>query len=150
MSKFSRRSARGSSKISTASLPDIVFMMLFFFMVSATIKSEKEIVETKIPQAKELTAAEMKSLVKELKIGKPLNTKDGTEVKIADGEKFIPIDQLIYWVNQKRDELPEYLKDQLIIMLKADKSVSMGIISDVQQELRKSNARKVLYRTLNE
>jgi len=53
-------------------------------------------------------------------------------------------------VNQKRDELPEYHKDQLIVMLKADESVSMGVISDIQQELRKSKARKVLYRTLNE
>lgn len=150
MSKFSRNSARGKAKISTASLPDIVFMMLFFFMVSATIKSEKEIVETKIPQAKELTSAEKKSLVKELKIGKPLNSEDGEEVKIADGERFIPMNQLTYWVNQKRDELPEYYKDQLIVMLKADESVSMGIISDIQQELRKSKARKVLYRTLNE
>ncbi|MGB3467375.1 MAG: biopolymer transporter ExbD [Cyclobacteriaceae bacterium] len=148
MSRFSRKTGRKDSKISTASLPDIVFMMLFFFMVSATIRSEDKIVETTVPQAKELTAAEQRSMIKELRIGKPLDKKLGETFRIADGDRIIPLEQLSYWVNMKRDEMPEQHKSQMVVLLRADKSVDMGIISDVQQELRKSNARKVLYRTL--
>lgn len=150
MSKFSRKSGKGMAKISTASLPDIVFMMLFFFMVTATIKSDKKLVDPEEPQAREITKADKKILIKELIIGKPLATSAGMEYKLVAGDQFIGIDQLRQWVSVQRDELPEYYKDQMIVMLRADKSVKMGLISDVQQELRKSNARKVLYRALNE
>lgn len=148
MRKFKKNPARTKTRISTASLPDIVFMMLFFFMVSATIRSEEKIVETNIPQARELTTAEKKSLIKELNIGKPLDGNSGESFKIADGDRIIALEQLHYWVNEQRDGLPETQRDHMVVMLKADRSVDMGIISDIQQELRKNNARKVLYRTL--
>lgn len=138
------------AKISTASLPDIVFMMLFFFMVTATIKSEKKLVDPQEPHASEISKPDKKILVKELIIGRPLQTDAGLEYKLVADDQFISMGQLKQWVTAKRDELPEYYKDQLIIMLRADKSVKMGMISDVQQELRDSNARKVLYRALDE
>ena len=150
MSKFNRSTGKRQTKISTASLPDIVFMMLFFFMVTATIKSEKEIVKTEEPRAREITAADKKILVKELIIGKPLSANDGSEYRIVADDRYLSLGQIKQWVNAKRDELPEYYKDQLIVMLKADKSVKMGFIGDVQQELRESQARKVLYRALQE
>ncbi|MEL7148016.1 MAG: biopolymer transporter ExbD [Bacteroidota bacterium] len=150
MNKFSRKSGKGMAKISTASLPDIVFMMLFFFMVTATIKSEKKLVDPQEPHASEISKPDKKILVKELIIGRPLQTDAGLEYKLVADDQFISMGQLKQWVTAKRDELPEYYKDQLIIMLRADKSVKMGMISDVQQELRDSNARKVLYRALDE
>ena len=150
MSKFYRKSGKGLAKISTASLPDIVFMMLFFFMVTATIKNDKKLVDPEEPHAREISKPDMKILVKELIIGKPLETSSGLEYKLVADDQYISMGQVRQWVNAKRDELPAYYKDQLIVMLRADKSVKMGLISDVQQELRKSNARKVLYRALNE
>lgn len=38
MAKFKKDGKRETPAISTASLPDIVFMLLFFFMVSTTMR----------------------------------------------------------------------------------------------------------------
>jgi len=150
MSKFRKNTARNTQEISTASLPDIVFMMLFFFMVSATIREEKQVVKTEIPRANELTTADRKMLVKELKVGLPVNKSAGEEFKIVGDDRILSLVQLPQWVNSKRAELPEYLQNQMIILLKADENVSMGVISDIQQELRKTNARKIISRALQE
>ncbi len=150
MSKFRKDNSRSKVTISTASLPDIVFMMLFFFMVSATIRDERPVVKTKIPQAKELTKIDKKILIRELKVGVPVNKGVGEEFKIVFKDKFLTLDQLSQWAQGQRDEMPEYYRNQMIIVLKADEEVNMGVISDIQQELRKINVRKILYRTLKE
>ncbi len=148
MSKF-RRTTRSKTEISTASLPDIVFMMLFFFMVTATIRTDDKLVKTEVPQARELTKIEKETLLKEIRVGVPINAELGTEPKLAVDSRWISMNELPQWVNQKRDELPEHYKDQMIIVLKADEMVDMGMVADIQEELKRSNARKILYRTLD-
>ena len=150
MKKFKTKTDFREVKISTASLPDIVFLLLFFFMVSSTIKETDDMVKAKIPDAQNITKAEKKILLKTLIIGKPKNQRYGDGDLIFDGEKFISMDQLIHWTNEKRSELPDYYQDQMIVLIKADENVKMGMIGDIQQKLRDANARKVIYRTLEE
>ncbi len=147
MNAFKRKSPL-EAHISTASLPDIVFLLLFFFMVTAVIRTDEKIVEYKVPAAVQLSKAEMKTLIRELQVGKPVNPSMGRAPLISTGNKFIEVEDLVQWVHQQKATLPEAYKDQLIIVLKADEAVHMGMIADIQQELRKSNARKILYRTL--
>ena len=47
-------------------------------------------------------------------------------------------------------QLDEVERDQITIALKVDKEVKMGLISDVQLELREANARKLMYTTIQE
>ena len=54
------------------------------------------------------------------------------------------------WVQQQKTDLGEAYQDQMIVMLKADINVDMGLIGDIQLELRKHNARKILFRTLED
>lgn len=147
MNKFKRKPLL-DAQISTASLPDIVFLLLFFFMVTAVIRTDEKIVEYKIPVARQLTKAEMKTLIRELQVGKPVNPEMGEQPLISAGNSFIDVKDIVQWVHQQKATLPEAYKDQMIIVLKADETVHMGMIADIQQELRKSNARKILYRTL--
>ncbi len=148
MARFKKKT-KPKVEISTASLPDIVFMMLFFFMVTATIRPEEQLVQAKIPQARELNKVEKEQLLKEISVGKPNNKALGQEPKITVGDRFIAMKDIPQWVSQQRDELPEYYKEQMIILLRADEDLEMGIIADIMEELKKANARKILYRTLD-
>jgi biopolymer transport protein ExbD len=51
------------------------------------------------------------------------------------------------FVEQEKSKLQEAERDQITIAMKVDKEVKMGIIVDIQQELKEVNARKVLYST---
>lgn len=146
MKAFNRKTIL-NAQISTASLPDIVFLLLFFFMVTAVIRTDEKLVKYDVPKAKHINKAEMKTLIRELQVGPPANTGLGAEPLISDGSQYLKIAELVHWVNRQKASLPEAYKDQIIIVLKADESVKMGLIADIQQELRKSNARKILYRS---
>jgi len=137
-----------SSEISTASMPDIVFLLLFFFMVTATIKTESDDLQIQQPQAHAVTQVKKKFLIRELHVGFPKNAQLGTAARISDGDVLLSVDQLGNWVEQQKTDLGEAYQDQMIVLIKAHKTVDMGLISDIQEQLRKHNARKVLFRTL--
>lgn len=145
-----RKKSEHSAEISTASLPDIVFLLLFFFMVSATIKTKEEVVSVEIPMAQALTTIEKKSLIREISIGTPRNSRYGAAMSIEVDGRIILLDELPQWIAEQREQLPESFRDQMIILLRADAHVSMGLVSDVQEKLKEINARKILYRTLKE
>lgn len=145
MSKF-KKSSDTQQDIPTAALPDIIFMLLFFFMVTTVLRETDIMVKQMLPQATQLTKIERKSLVSYIYIGEPKNvTKYGSEPKIQTNDVFVTTDDIIQFVNQEKDKLSEVERDQITMSLKVDVDVKMGIISDVQQELRKANARKLLY-----
>ena len=61
---------------------------------------------------------------------------------------FIEPKDIILWVNRQKDLLAENERDQLTVALKVDNETKRGVIADVESELRKANARKILYTTL--
>ncbi|MEL6925714.1 MAG: biopolymer transporter ExbD, partial [Bacteroidota bacterium] len=71
MGKFKQKAGKGTPKVSTASLPDIVFMLLFFFMVVTVMRDAELMVQVVVPEATELQKLEKKSLVNYIHIGKP-------------------------------------------------------------------------------
>lgn len=148
MAKFKKGSGT-SQDIPTAALPDIIFMLLFFFMVTTVLREDEILVKQKIPRATQLTKIERKSLVSYIYIGEPKNTAVyGEEPKIQTNDVFIEKEDVIQFVNTEKDKLSEAERDQITMSMKVDIDVKMGIISDVQQELRKGNARKLLYSSL--
>jgi biopolymer transport protein ExbD len=150
MAKFKKKS-EASQEIPTAALPDIIFMLLFFFMVTTVLRETTINVRQSIPSATELRKLQRKSLVSYLYLGKPkqnLIGTFGTEPKIQANDVFINPKDIVLWVNQEKDKLSEVERDQITIALKVDKEVKMGLISDVQLELREANARKLMYTTI--
>ena len=145
MSKFKKKSST-SQDIPTAALPDIIFMLLFFFMVTTVLRETDLLVKQNLPAADQLTKIEKKSLVSYIYIGEPKNTKDfGSEAKIQTNDVFTEVKDIIKFVNTEKDKLSEVERDQITMSMKVDQETEMGIVSDVQQELREANARKVLY-----
>jgi biopolymer transport protein ExbD len=145
MSKFKKKTGTSQS-IPTAALPDIIFMLLFFFMVTTVLREQDILVEQKIPQATQLQKLEKKTLISYLYIGKPKNVAMfGTEPRIQANDVLIGTKDILLWVNQEKDKLSEAERDQITISMKTDRDVKMGPISDVQFELREADARKLLY-----
>lgn len=148
MSKFKKKT-QVKQDIPTSSMPDVVFMLLFFFMVTTQLRETSIDVMQRIPQASQLRKLQRKSLVTNLYIGEPKKVEQwGTEPKIQAEDVFIEPKDIILWVNREKDKLAENERDQLTVALKVDNETKRGIIADVETELRKANARKLLYTTL--
>ncbi|WP_439490087.1 ExbD/TolR family protein [Algoriphagus sp.] len=145
MAKFGKKN-KVSENIPTSALPDIIFMLLFFFMVTTVLRDQELLVEQRIPQATQLQKLQKKSLISYLFIGQPKNTTlYGTEPRIQANDALMDVPEIVQWVNQERDMLPESDRAGITISMKVDKEVKMGPVSDVQTELREADARRVLY-----
>ena len=148
MSKF-RKKTGTSQEIPTAALPDIIFMLLFFFMVTTVMRETDIMVKQQLPKASQLTKIQRKSLVSYIYLGEPKNSAIyGDEPKIQTNDVFVDIKDIIQFVNQEKDKLSEVERDQITMSMKVDQEVKFGIVSDVQQELREANARRVLYSSI--
>lgn len=148
MSKFKKKSS-ASQDIPTAALPDIIFMLLFFFMVTTVMREQEILVKQVLPKADQLSKIQKKSLVSHIYIGEPKNVGTyGSEPRIQTNDVFMVADELTLFVNQEKDKLSEAERDRITMALNIDSEVKMGIVSDVEQTLRKSNARKILYKSL--
>ena len=147
MKKFNQISMR-KNDIPMTSMPDIIFMLLFFFMVATIVKPYELMVVQVLPEATQLRKIEKKSLVTYFNVGEPKNQSTyGESPKIQFNDVFIELNSIPYQVEKARNLLSEPEKDQLIISLKIDESVKMGLVNDIESQLKKVNALKILYNT---
>lgn len=130
--KFEKRRANTKQEIPTASMPDIVFMLLLFFMVTTTLREVDVLVTYSLPEAKAIEKIENKRLVSYLWVGKDKRMQVNDSIVLLD-----EIESIMY---KKRQELPN-----IIISLRIDKGSDMGVITDLQQELRKAYCLRINY-----
>lgn len=153
MAKFRRKKGQGSPKINTSSLPDIIFMLLFFFMVSTTMREVEVQVNVKVPEATEVKKLEQKSLVSYIYIGRPAKALQGiygSEPMIQMNDKLInaegiPADPVQDFVLSEREAMPEIDRGKLVISLRIDSNIPMGKVDDVKQALRRAKALIINY-----
>lgn len=146
MSRFKEKKG-GTPAISTASLPDIIFMLLFFFMVTTVMREVDLKVKVVLPEALEVTKLEDKALVDYLYIGPPMSKELGTEPMLQLNDQFAKLEDIDGWVKDGIARRPELLVPKITRSLKVDKDTYMKFVTDVKQELRKSNALKINYST---
>ena len=148
MSKFRKSGSKELPAISTASLPDIVFMLLFFFMVSTTMREVTLNVKVKLPEATELSKLEKKSLVSYIYVGEPKQQfvkTFGIAPRIQLNDQFANVEDIQDYVIAEREARDEAEQKFMITSLKIDENTKMGIVSDIKQELRKSAALHINY-----
>lgn len=148
MSKFRKSGNKELPPISTASLPDIVFMLLFFFMVTTTMREVTLQVKITLPTATELSKLEKKSLVSYIYIGEPLRqyqAKFGVAPRIQLNDQFANVGEISNFVIAEREARDEAERPMMITSLKVDENTKMGIVADVKQELRKAAALHINY-----
>ena len=148
MSRFKTKKGKGTPAINTSSLPDIIFMLLFFFMVTTTMREVTVRVQQNMPEATEVQKLDKKSLVSFIYIGEPKNTKIfGTKARIQLNDVFASVDDIPEFVTKEREARDEADRKFITTSLKVDGRTKMGIVTDVKQELRKSGAFKINYST---
>lgn len=141
MSKFKKKRGKASPAISTASLPDIIFMLLFFFMVVTVMRDSEKKVDVVTPQATELSKLEKKSLVNYIYIGRPtekFQATYGTKPRIQLGDKFATEKDIPLFLERHRSKVPENQRGAIKTSLRVDQDVTMGIVADVKTALRKA------------
>lgn len=150
MAKFTKKGKKTLQAVSTASLPDIVFMLLFFFMLVTVLREDEPKVEFVPPQASEINRVQHKHLVRYINIGPPVGAMKeqlGSEPRIQLDDSFHSAGDIRDWIELKRNGFADEERSRMIVSLKVDKDTKMGLVSAVKQELRKASALKIIYAT---
>lgn len=132
--KFEKRRAGTKQEIPTSSMPDIVFMLLMFFMTVTTLREVDVFVEFKLPEAKAIEKIENKRLVSYVWVG--------SSGRIQVNDSIVKLEEIQDIMYKKRQELPN-----VIISMRIDKNQEMGLVTDIQQELRKAYCLRINYST---
>ena len=128
------RKTQESSQISTSSLPDIIFMLLIFFMVT-TVMREFEGLDVIMPRAKMI---------------EKLESKRHTSYIWATKDEIISVDDRLTAVDGVASiMIAKIAKDpKITVSLKSDEKATMKLITDIHTQLRKANALKLSYSSL--
>ncbi len=142
------KKVRREVQASSSSLSDIVFMLLFFFMVTTQLRETENKVQVQVPEASEVVKLERKDLAAYINIGTPirsLQSKYGTDARIQLNDAFRSKEEIRDFVASERDAMSEADRPLMQVCIRADQDVRMGIITDVKQELRRCSALKIMY-----
>lgn len=125
--------------LNTASLPDLIFTVLFFFMIVTHMRRVTLRVKYQMPEGKELTQLARKTTTTYICIGKPIKGAQGSanEMVVQVNDKIVPIQQLA-------DALPKGNNDR-DACIKADRQTPMWMIMEIKQALRKSGILHINY-----
>ena len=149
-----RRSAdRSVPGLNTAALPDLIFTVLFFFMIVTHMRDVELKVQYKVPQGTELEKLTRKSTVSFIYMGPPakrLQPTMGTATRIQLNDKYATVDDIGRFVEQERSRMSPRDRERMTISIKADRSTDMGVVTDVKQALRRANALVVNYSSKEE
>jgi len=130
--KFEKKRAGAKQEIPTSAMPDIIFMLLLFFMVATTMREQQIMVKFELPEAKAIEKIANKRLVSYIWVGNDQRIQiDDALVKTEDVQSIM---------HQKAQALPS-----IVVSLRADVYSKMGIVTDIQQSLRKAYCRKLNY-----
>lgn len=150
MSKFKKKKGGELPAISTASLPDIVFMLLFFFMVATVMRQNTLMIENKLPQADQVEKLDKKDLVMYIYAGKPssrYSASAGSQARIQLNDKFADVSDIKAFILAERTSKREEVVPFLTTALKVDGQTNMGLVGDIKKELREVQALKINYTT---
>ncbi|NBC27059.1 MAG: biopolymer transporter ExbD [Bacteroidetes bacterium] len=147
MGKFKKKQAKTKQAVPTSAMPDVVFMLLIFFMVTTVLREVELKVQIEYAEAENIEKIEQKRLVSYIYVGPERLGGDRlgeTRVQIDD----TLIDDMGAVRNIMYDKLME--EPRLIVSLRVDQDSEFGIITDVQQELRHAGTLRINYSTLRE
>lgn len=133
--KFTKKLAQTQQTIPTSSLPDIIFMLLIFFMVTTVLREVDILVEYQLPEAIAVEKIDNKRLLSYIWVGR--------DERIQIDDSIVPVDAISNIAYGKRMNNPN-----IIMSLRVDRGSRMGIVSDIQQELRRADALRINYSAL--
>ena len=149
MSKFGgNNNKKDVPQPGTGSLSDIVFMLLFFFMVTTQMRETENKVIVKMPEASEVAKLERNDLSSYINVGTPTRTYQaqyGTDARIQLNDSFKTVEDIRDFIAAERESMSEADRQFMTTVLRTDEDVRMGIVTDIKQELRRCSALKIMY-----
>ena len=133
-------------EMNTSSLPDLIFTILFFFMIVTTMREVTLKVKFVVPAGTELEKLEKKSAVSFIYVGPPtdqLRAQMGSGTRIQLNDRYAEPREVMDFVAQERTTMPDPASQ--VMSMKIDQHTQMGIITDIKEVLRKSWALKINY-----
>ena len=146
MAGFKRKEGREMVEMNTSSLPDLIFTILFFFMMVTTMREVTLKVKFVVPQGTELEKLEKKSVVSFIYVGPPtdnLRAQLGSSTRIQLNDRYAEPKEIMDFVAAERQGMRN--QTEQVISIKADRGTQMGYITDIKEVLRKSWALRINY-----
>ena len=148
MGRFKRRQSNKVPGLNLAAMPDLIFTVLFFFMIVTHMRDVDPKVQYNVPQGTELTKEVNKRGLVYIFIGKPVDAQGrvlSDETRIQMGDRYVTVADIGSEIAKERNRLSEEDRQHLTVTIRADRDTEMGIINDVKQELRKAGALNINY-----
>ena len=145
---FYRQRSHDIPALNTASLPDLMFTILFFFMLVTQMRKITVKVKYRVPQGTELTRLTKKTTTSYIYVGKQMNDlgeveSDSTSIQLND--KIVQMAEIKNYLLKERQDMDAIDKKQMMVSIRGDKDTRMGIMIDIKQTLRESNVLNVNY-----
>lgn len=132
-------------ELNTSSLPDLIFSVLFFFMIVTHMRKANVLVKYKVPAGTELTRLTKRSATSYIYVGTPMQplADGGSEIQLND--KIVRPEEIETYMIRERKNLGQEDKEKMQVSIKADRKTKMGVITDIKQALRKANVLQITY-----
>ena len=147
MSRFKTTRNREVPGLNLAALPDLIFTVLFFFMIVTHMREVTPKVRYEVPQGTEIEKGRKAGLVY-LFIGKPVDAQGhvvGDETRIQLNDRYVTVAQLPEEIDKERAKMSEDERARMTVSIRADMDTEMGVINDVKQALRRAGALNINY-----
>ena len=148
MSMFIRRREHRMPGLNTSSLPDLIFTVLFFFMIVTNMRQEQMKVDYSMPQGRELSRLTNKQTVAYIYIGRKAGTPsdNGTaDMVIQLNDRYATVADVERFVADERGRRSPEDARNMRVVIKADRNAPMGLITDVKQALRRAGVLDIIY-----
>ena len=147
MKSMFHQSRRSVPSLNVASMPDLIFTVLFFFMIVTHMREVTPKVHYEVPQGTEIEK-ERKAGMVYLFIGKPVDEQGhvvGDETRIQLNDRYVTVAQIPEEIKKEREKLSEDERQRMTVSIRADRNTEMGVVNDVKQVLRKAGALNINY-----
>jgi len=151
MKRLFKRPSHEMPELNTSSLPDLIFTVLFFFMLVTHMRDVDLKVRYTVPQGTEVQKLTHKASVVYIYIGRPTQPLGTDSTKLVKGfciqlnNRLATIDDIKKHIATEREQMSVEDQSRMTVSIKADRDVPMGIIADVKQSLQQSFALRVNY-----
>jgi len=146
MQRMIRRRDHEVPALNTSSLPDLIFTVLFFFMIVTHMRDVELKVRYEVPQGTELQKLGHKSAVSYIYVGRAQGAAAATgDMQIQLNDKLSTVDDIKHYLEQERARMTTEDQARMTVSIKADGETPMGQIADIKHALQQSFALKINY-----
>lgn len=133
--------------LNTASLPDLIFTVLFFFMIVTHMRTTTSKVKYALPQGTELKRLVKKSAVTYIYIGRamPETTREMSAYKVQLNNRVGTIGEVASFVANEKKRMNPDDQVKMTVSIKADRSTPMYVINAVKRAVRAGGATRINY-----